>query len=178
MTATIHAWRHPRPVGAEGRCIGRTDLAVDRRKARRLARRIHAAAQREGLPRVVFTSPLQRCAEVGRCLRRLGWRHCIDPTLAEADFGCWDGRQWADIARADIDRWCADFAAHAPGGGEPLQAFMRRAASWQPGSDAAVVVAHAGWMLSRRWLQTHAAPPALAADWPAPPGHGRRWLLY
>ena len=24
----VIAWRHPRPVGAEGRCIGRTDLPV------------------------------------------------------------------------------------------------------------------------------------------------------
>lgn len=177
MTTSIHAWRHPRPRGAEGHCIGRTDLAVDRRKARRLARRIHTAACREGLPRVVFTSPLRRCAEVGRCLRRLGWRHCIDPALAEADFGRWDGRRWADIARADIDRWCADFASHAPGGGEPLRTFMQRAGAWQPGGTAAVVVAHAGWMLTRQWLQARSASPPLAADWPAPPTYGERWLL-
>ncbi len=177
MTTQIHAWRHPRPIGAEGRCIGRTDLALNRRKARRLARRIHAAARREGLPRVVFTSPLRRCAEVGRCLRRLGWRHRVDPALAEADFGRWEGRPWAAIDRAEIDRWCADFAAHAPGGGESLQAFMQRVRAWQPGAPVAVVVAHAGWMLGRQWLQARPAPPAHAADWPAPPAHGERRLL-
>ena len=33
----MHAWRHPAPKGAAGRCIGaRTDLPVDRRKAAQL----------------------------------------------------------------------------------------------------------------------------------------------
>ena len=33
----VWLWRHPRPTGHEGRCIGRTDVPVDPRKARRLA---------------------------------------------------------------------------------------------------------------------------------------------
>ena len=33
----LHIWRHPKPVGAAGLCLGRTDLPVDPRKARRLA---------------------------------------------------------------------------------------------------------------------------------------------
>ena len=81
MDLRCHAWRHPRPRGVAGRCIGRTDVAVDPRKARRLARRIHREALREvahgqaapgliapGLiapgqaaPRVVCCSPLRRC---------------------------------------------------------------------------------------------------------------------
>jgi hypothetical protein len=68
----VLAWRHPRPMGAEGRCIGgRTDLAVDARKAKRLAHRIRAVVRREGLVREVVCSPLERCRAVGRCLRRL-----------------------------------------------------------------------------------------------------------
>ncbi len=86
MDLRCHAWRHPRPRGVAGRCIGRTDVAVDPRKARRLARRIHREALREvaqgqaapGLtaqvqpaPSVVCCSPLRRCRDVARHLLSL-----------------------------------------------------------------------------------------------------------
>ncbi|RZL33467.1 MAG: fructose-2,6-bisphosphatase, partial [Rubrivivax sp.] len=89
-------WRHPKPRGAEGRCIGgRTDLAVDPRKAKRLAHRIRANARRHALPREVVTSPLARAADVGRWLKRWGFRWRVDAALAEMDFGAWDGRGWS-----------------------------------------------------------------------------------
>lgn len=171
------AWRHPRPRGHAGRCIGRTDLDVDPRKARRLARRIHRHAQRQGLPRLVCTSSLRRCRAVGRHLRRLGWRHVIDDALLEADFGAWDGRAWALIAREEVDAWVADFLHHPPGGGESLQQVLNRAAAWRPPVDGATVIGHAGWMLARRWLQAHGLhrPPTQAWQWPHPPAHGQAW---
>ena len=113
----VHAWRHPAAKEALGRCIGHTDLAVDRRKAKRLARRIQQVARRAGLPHIVLTSPLRRAAHVGRWLHRWGWVHRIDGALAEVNFGHWEGRHWQDIGRAEIDAWCADFAHHRPGGG-------------------------------------------------------------
>ena len=79
----IWAWRHPRTRAAEGRCIGRSDAPVDRRKAKRLARRVQRAARAAGLPRVVVTSTLRRSAAVGRWLRRWGWIHRRDPALVE-----------------------------------------------------------------------------------------------
>lgn len=173
------AWRHPRPTGHLGRCIGRTDLPIDPRKARRLARRIHRHAHRQGLPHLVCTSSLQRCRAVGRHLRRLGWRHVVDDALLEADFGAWDGQAWAHIAREAIDAWVADFLHHRPGGGESLQQVLTRAAAWLPPEPGATVVGHAGWMLARRWLQTHGLdrPPAQASQWPKPPAHGEAWFL-
>ena len=173
---TIWAWRHPRVHGAAGRCIGVTDLPVDRRKAKRLARRVHAAAHKAGLPRIVVTSQLARCADVGRWLRRWGWTHRIDTALGEVDFGRWEGLAWADIAVADIDAWCEDFAHHAPGGGEPLTALLQRASRWQA-RGARVVIGHAGWMLARRWIEEHARPPASASMWPEPPRHAQLWRL-
>jgi len=92
-------WRHPRAEGAEGRCIGVTDLPVDRRRAKRLAHRIRRVARRERLPRVIHTSDLQRAAAVGRWLRRWGWRHVVDARLREMDFGDWDGLHWSMIER-------------------------------------------------------------------------------
>lgn len=173
------AWRHPRPRGHEGRCIGRTDVAVDGRKARRLARRIHRQALRQGAPRLVCTSPLRRCRLVGEHLRRLGWRHVIDDQLLEADFGRWEGRAWSDIARHEIDAWVADFLHHRPGGGESLQQLLNRAASWRVIEPGATVVGHAGWMLARRWVQTWglARPPEQAREWPAPPAYAQAWAF-
>ncbi|WP_439112103.1 histidine phosphatase family protein, partial [Klebsiella variicola] len=73
-----------------------TDLPVDRRKAKRLAHRIRAHARRHGLARVVVTSPRARAADVGRWLRRWGFRWQMDSGLAEMDFGAWDGRHWSE----------------------------------------------------------------------------------
>lgn len=182
----LWAWRHPQPPDARGRCIGRTDVPVPARRAKRLARRIQKAARRHGLPRVVHTSPLQRCASVGRCLRRWGWTHVRDPGLLELDFGTWDGQPWQDIAQADIDAWCDHFATHTPGGGEALQSLLDRARAWEPtslepgqqcGHEHAVVVGHAGWMLARRWAHEHAYAPSRADQWPTPPAYGTLWHL-
>ena len=191
-------WRHPRPIGAAGRCIGQTDLALDPRRAKRLAHRIRSAARRHGLPHAVWTSPLQRCAQVGRQLARWGWVHHTDARLLELDFGRWDGQPWSAISHAEVAAWEADFAHHAPGGGESLAALARRchtflaqrqaaavstaaadgdAAVAAAGSSAALlVVAHAGWINASA---LHDPATLLAADWPAAAGYGRlvrqRW---
>src|SRR6218665_2371017 len=167
--ALLHVWRHPRPEGAAGRCIGaRTDLPVHWRRAKRLARRIQRVARRQRLPHVVHSSPVRRGADVGIWLARWGWRHRQDPALLELDFGTWDGRAWAGIAKAEVDAWVADFATHAPGSGEALIALLARAAAWRPEVAGAAVVGHGGWMLARRWGAEHGTtPPARAPGWPA-----------
>jgi len=169
-------WRHPRPRGAAGRCIGRTDLPVDPRRAKRLAHRLRRAARRHGLPRLVWTSPLRRCADVGRWLARWGWQHRVDARLLELDFGRWDGRRWADIAWAEVAAWEADFAQHPPGGGEALAGLQARCAAFvatladRPDPAAPVlVVAHAGWVNAVRLAP---GAPLTAAGWPAAPGYG------
>jgi alpha-ribazole phosphatase len=171
--ATLWLWRHPRCPQAAGRCIGRTDLLVDPRRAKRLAHRVRALARREGLPREVWTSPLQRCRAVGRWLRRWGWRHRVDARLLELDFGSWEGRPWHDIPRAEVAAWEADFLGHAPGGGEPLRALRARVQAFvdEPAARDLLVVAHAGWMQALHGLRAGQVPEA--ATWPAPPPHGR-----
>ncbi len=171
--AEIHFWRHPRPIGAAGRCIGRTDLAVDPRRTKRLAHRVRAAARREGLPRVVHTSSLRRCADVGRWLRRWGWTHRIDHRLIELDFGAWDGLRWPQISYAEVAAWEADFAAHAPGGGESLQAMRARVAAFVAEVEASprLIVGHAGWANLLRGLDRDLPT---AATWPAALGYGAR----
>lgn len=160
-------WRHPRPIDATGRCIGQTDLAVDPRRAKRLAHRIRATARRHGLPREVWSSPLRRCADVARWLRRWGWSHHIDADLLELDFGAWDGLPWRDIAPAAVAAWEADFLHHAPGAGESLQQLrvrVRRYLAAQPAGAVRLVVAHAGWINTLALLH---CGTITAASWPA-----------
>ena len=175
----LRFWRHPRPDGAAGRCIGRTDLALDPRRAKRLAHRIVAAARRDGLPREVWTSPLARCRAVGTALARRGWAHRIDARLAELDFGAWDGLRWCDIAPSAVAAWEADFARHRPGGGESLAALAARAHGFvaerrAAGARHVLIVGHAGWLNA---LRLDDAALAQAGRWPAAPGYGAplRW---
>lgn len=171
----LWVWRHPAAHGASGHCIGRTDLRVDPRRAKRLAHRIRRVARQHGFPHVVLTSPLGRCATVGQWLRRWGWRHLRDPALCEMDFGAWDGLPWTQVPPAELDAWCADFRHHPPGGGESLQAMFARVAAWTPPVRPALVVGHAGWMLARRWIASGRPAPERATQWPVPPRHGERW---
>lgn len=183
--AECWVWRHPRPQGVAGRCIGQTDVPVDRRKAKRLAHRIRQQVRRQarlhGVPRVVLTSPLQRCAMVGRILRSWGWRHQVDATLLEMDFGCWDGQAWRDIDQAKVDAWCADFLQHRPGDGESLADVFQRVDAWVENSlmaqgasnETRLVIGHAGWMLALQWRMTRHDLPEQAAQWPAPPAYGQ-----
>lgn len=160
---TLTIWRHPKPRGAQGRCIGgRTDLPVDPRKAKRLAHRIRAHARRHGLAREVVTSPLARAAVVGRCLQRWGFRWRVDAALAEMDFGAWDGKPWGEIPPVEFDRWMSDFCGFNFDGGESLNALLVRAAGWQP--PCALAVGHGGWINARRWRGGAPTP----INWPAP----------
>ncbi len=182
-TAAWVIWRHPRPEGAAGRCIGRTDLRVDRRKAKRLAHRIRQRARCEAWPAVVWTSPLQRCADVGRWLARWGWQHRLDARLFEVDFGAWDGLTWQAIGAGPVAAWCDEFTDHAPGGGESVRALMRRCAGFladvagtQNCAQAPVlIVGHAGWINAARWQGQGRQPPFDAAQWPAALGYGQ-WV--
>ena len=159
MVARLVIWRHPRPAARRtaGRCIGRTDVPADPRKARRLARRIARWARRQQWPdRTIWTSPLARAAIVGRLLRRQGWRHRLDPRLAEVDFGHWDGRCWGDIPRVEVDAWSDDLLHHRPGGGEAIIALATRIRAYcedRQGQDGAtLVVGHGGWIRLARAL--------------------------
>jgi alpha-ribazole phosphatase len=172
--AFLHAWRHPLAAGAEGRCIGRTDLRCDPRRAKRLAHRIRSFARRRALPRIVITSPLQRSRAVGRWLARWGWQHHVHASLCELDFGRWDGSPWAALPRPEFDAWCADFEHHAPGGGESVAALLQRVRRFDPG-PARIVVTHGGWLSAALWLRHRRAGEApSSARWPPAPRCGGR----
>jgi len=161
-------------MGVAGRCIGRTDVPVDHRKAKRLAHRIRQQARRGRWPYVVFTSPLCRSASVGAWLARWGWRHVIDARLAELDFGGWDGRPWQDIATTEIEAWTNSFADHRPGGGESVRQLMLRCRDFiaSRGQEPRCVVGHAGWINALHWTAAGRIEPGEAIDWPAAARYG------
>ena len=181
----LTVWRHPKPRDMAGLCLGRADVPVDARKAKRLAHRIRQWARRERAPRVVVTSPLQRAASVGRWLARWGWVHRMDARLSELDFGRWDGRPWADIGAAEVQAWCDDFMRHAPGGGEPVEDLLHRCAALlaqmhdaDEDLDAVCVVGHAGWLSAAIWLQQAGGADATAPMWPRALRYGERVSLF
>ena len=181
MAPVFWCWRHPRARGAAGRCIGRTELPVDPRQARRLAHRIRAAVRRVGLPRVVWVSPRERSRAVGRWLARWGFDCRVDARLQELDFGRWDGLAWAAVPWAEVQAWEADLRHHAPGGGESLAQLQARVRAFvaeraAAGDAAVLLVGHGGWITALAHPLAGAGPVD-AARWPAPPRHGElvRW---
>ena len=160
-----------------GRCIGVTDVVVDRRKAKRLAHRIRSWARRHRSARVVITSPLRRASDVGRWLVAWGWVHRVDARLLELDFGDWDGQKWEEIGKAAVDVWIADFATHRPGGRESVRELVGRCASFVAETNDACIVAHAGWISAAAWLEQAGASPPVSDRWPAAVSYGQRVAL-
>ncbi|WP_201594810.1 histidine phosphatase family protein [Psychrobacter vallis] len=172
----LYIWRHPKPILAKGKCIGQTDIAVDKRKLKRLANKIERFARLHQLPKVIWVSPLQRSLLVGQILAQRGFQYKIASELAEINFGVWDGHTWEQIAKTEIDDWCRNFAYFAPNDGESLQQLFERAASWlrdrviesdfESNSQPILVVGHAGWINAAKMIAAKKSVPKIASEWP------------
>lgn len=173
--------RHAQPLIAPDICYGRHDVPADAQATRQAAARLHAAlpARLAGC----WHSPLQRCEQLALDTQALRADLTSNPDdrLAEFHFGAWEAQAWNDIARADIDAWTADFAHHAPGGGESLAEMLarvahaldqaRRAAQSQDGD--VLWITHAGVVRCVSWLLQHGSRLPQADEWTAPaPGYG------
>lgn len=169
----LYIWRHPKPIAANGFCIGQTDISVDKRKIKRLANKIQRFVRFHQLPKVIWVSPLQRSLKVGEILAPHGFQYHVAPELAEIDFGGWDGRPWAQIPKQQIDDWCDHFADFAPKGGESLQQLFERLENWlnemaaqNRGQKPVLAVGHAGWINAASMIAARQEAPKIAADWP------------
>jgi alpha-ribazole phosphatase len=175
--------RHAAPLIAPGTCYGALDVAADPQAtllaAQRLAQALPARA-------TVRHSPLQRCEQLAQALQalRADLTSQPDARLGEMDFGQWEGRLWADIARIDIDAWTQNFAHYRPGEGESLHAMLtrveaaRREAWGAIAQGSAVVwITHAGVARCVAWLCSHGNTAPLSHRWPvAAPGWGE-WVV-
>lgn len=169
----LYIWRHPKPIAANGFCIGQTDISVDKRKIKRLANKIQRFVRFHQLPKVIWVSPLQRSLKVGEILAPHGFQYHVAPELAEIDFGNWDGQPWAQIPKQQIDDWCDHFADFAPKGGESLQQLFERVKNWlnemaaqNRGQKPVLAVGHAGWINAASMIAARQEAPKIAADWP------------
>ncbi len=151
--------RHPTTALAPGLCYGRLDPGLREDAAAAGLRALVAA-----WPGRVWTSPARRCRAIA------GAAAVIDARLAELDFGAWEGRPWADVPRADLDRWAADPLRFAPPGGESGAALLARVQDFCvmlcDRAEDAVVVAHGGSLKLLAPMLRGTVPDLLAA---APP---------
>lgn len=153
--------RHLRPAIAEGTCYGVTDLPLAAGHEPALAALIATLPALDG----VITSPLRRCHILAEAIAaQAGVTAETDARLREMDFGRWEGQPWADISRAELDAWAADFMHARPHGGESvaqLQARTRLALA-EHGARAGLhlIVTHAGV------IKAALATGPRAEDWP------------
>lgn len=144
---------HGRPEGAEGRCIGRTDLALSA-----VARREMEALAGDWpypVPQALIASSRKRAhAALNPFARRFGRLPQVEARLDEQDFGDWDGQPWAQLhegATQQTRRWLSDWVNHSPPQGESFAMVAARAVEWlqettqgRHDDDVILVSAHAG----------------------------------
>lgn len=144
---------HGHAEGAEGRCIGRTDLrlsAVGRRDMDELAGHWPYPT-----PQALIASSRKRAhAALAPFARRFGRLPQVEPRLDEQDFGQWDGEPWARLHQEQAPttrRWLSDWVNHAPPGGESfamlagrVEDWLRQAMAERGEDDLLLVSAHAG----------------------------------
>lgn len=175
--------RHARVQLPPGVCYGVSDVRADP-LATEAAAQAFAHYPVIGCP--VWASPAARAQQMAQALqaRRADLRdHRLDARLHEMDFGQWEMQAWANIPRAAVDAWAADFAHHRFGGRESAQQVIDRVA--QALDDALALnlpelvwVTHAGVIRALQFLHTVGARREIAAahEWPpeAPPMGG--WM--
>lgn len=160
--------RHTAPAIEPGICYGISDIDVAKSFAQ------DARAVVETLPgfRRIITSPLQRCRRLAEHIAgELRVPLSVDLRFQEMDFGTWEGRAWAEIPRAEIDAWAADFMHARPHGGESVAMLRARTlealAELKNTGDQHLIVTHAGV------IRAAVATGDTTADYGATIGFGR-----
>ena len=161
--------RHAQVLFPPGTCYGALDVPAGPLVTLECARAL-AAVLPDGAS--ISTSPLQRCEQLTQAL--IGLRpdlvYRTDARLQEMNFGAWEGRPWADIARSEFDDWIANFAAHAVGGhGESVGTVMARVAEAfdeLPAAPDNVWITHAGVIRAAQLVASGMRQISRADQWP------------
>ncbi|MBB3883758.1 histidine phosphatase family protein [Acetobacter oeni] len=138
--------RHPSVTVRPGICYGHLDVPLAE-KWEDFAARLIRALRQTGVTRL-YASPLSRCripAEYSAAIA--GISVCLDPRLAELDFGTWEGQLWNDMPRAELDRWAADLMDFAPPEGESGRVLCERVTAFHadlPSEETCAILSHGG----------------------------------
>jgi alpha-ribazole phosphatase len=180
--ARVTLWlaRHARPLIESGICYGALDMDADPQATRKAAQLL-ARELPQGM--AVQVSPLQRCRQLADALFGLRPDLCLrtDARLREMDFGTWEGVAWADIPRAAVDIWTADFATHRFGGNESANEVLARVASaWDElqTTDETLWITHSGVAQAATLLQQGTRQIENAKDWPVSTLPYGGWLMF
>ena len=174
---TLWLVRHAQPLIEPGICYGQLDMPSDAEATQACAAQL-AKILPGGV--TVVTSPLQRCELLAPVL--IGLRPDLspktDPKLQEMNFGQWEGRAWADIAKAELDAWTDDFANYPAGQtGESVTQFMARVAAAFDELDMSrdtLWITHAGVIRAASLIASGASSVTRADQWPiAAPAYGQ-----
>jgi alpha-ribazole phosphatase len=145
----IYLVRHPPPIGVDGLCYGRLDVAVDERAIGETADSVFAQLSSKVLQSAcIYSSPASRCMGLARRIAAPR-EPASTEDLSEMNFGDWQGSRWDSMAREKIDAWAKDAWGYRPGDGESAEMVATRWERWlhhvrQLESDAVVAVTHAG----------------------------------
>ena len=144
--------RHGATSATRQQCFaGATDSPLSR-DGRRQAQALGEVIDGFG-PHTCLCSPLRRCQQTASLvLPARALAVVAVPDLRELDFGAWEGRTYAEIARSDpqgLARMMRFDPDYAPGGGELLGGFLARVHSaarliTSHPADKVLVVTHGG----------------------------------
>jgi alpha-ribazole phosphatase len=124
----IYLLRHG-DTGRQGCYIGSTDVPLSA-KGRQQVRDTANNLRRENIDGV-FCSPMLRCRQTCEQLQLAIPCH-VNELLKEVDFGRWEGKSFADIAKGDAEMvaaWMSDPTHFCFPGGEALMNFHNRVAA-------------------------------------------------
>ena len=169
--------RHALPLIDKGICYGPLDVKADLAATQPCAHTLKNVLPQSTL---ILVSTLQRCELLAHVF--IGLRPDLmvkkDPKLQEMHFGQWEGRAWADIDKAELDAWTADFANYRVGGtGESVTQFMARVAAafddLDPTRDT-LWVTHAGVIRAATLIASGIRQISRAEQWPlTAPAYGQ-----
>ena len=115
--------RHTQPDAPKGCAMAAGPAAAMTVSPTRARAGARAAAARGSSPRPCSAAPM--LAEAIATFR--GLPVTTDPRLREMDFGIWEGKQWSDLPRTELDAWADDLLHARPHGGESVAGFRTRA---------------------------------------------------
>lgn len=170
--------RHAQPLIASGICYGVSDVTADEDMTLQAAEALAKVLPPHTLCRA---SPLQRCQQLAAALQQIRpdlsitpstySNECTDARLAEMDFGHYEGRPWADIAKADVDAWTSNFGNHRFGGQESANEVLQRVAQALQDNktrqaENLLWITHAGVIRAAMLLAQGVSQVETAEQWP------------